>query len=83
MRSCTFTGHRPKSFSWKYDETVSEYLLLKEVLKKEIEKLLACGVTDFYSGLAQGVDTWAAQIVLQLRERNPGLRLHCVLPCRD
>lgn len=83
MRSCAFTGHRPKSFSWKYDETASECLLLKEMLKKEIEKLLDCGVTDFYSGLAEGVDTWAAQIVLALREKNPTLKLHCILPCRD
>lgn len=83
MRSCAFTGHRPKSFSWKYDETASECLLLKEMLKKEIEKLLDCGVMDFYSGLAEGVDTWAAQIVLALREKNPTLKLHCILPCRD
>lgn len=83
MRICAFTGHRPKSFSWKYDETASECLLLKEMLKKEIEKLLDCGVTDFYSGLAEGVDTWAAQIVLALREKNPTLKLHCILPCRD
>lgn len=83
MRSCAFTGHRPKSFSWKYDETARECLLLKEMLKKEIEKLLDCGVTDFYSGLAEGVDTLAAQIVLAQREKNPILKLHCVLPCRD
>ena len=76
MRSCAFTGHRPKSFSWKYDETASECLLLKEMLKKEIEKLLDCGVTDFYSGLAEGVDTWAAQIVLALREKNPTLTVN-------
>lgn len=81
--SCAFTGHRPQSFPWKYNETVQDCLLLKEILLKQIEKLIERGVMEFYTGLAQGVDTWAAQIVLQLRERNPGLRLHCVLPCRD
>ena len=24
---------------------------------------------------------WAAQIVLDLRENNPALKLHCILPC--
>lgn len=54
---------------------------LKAVLTEQIEKLAAVGVTDFYSGMALGVDTWAAISVLALRERNPAVRLHCVLPC--
>lgn len=54
---------------------------LKAVLTEQIEKLAAVGVTDFYSGMALGVDTWAAMSVLALRERNSAVRLHCVLPC--
>ena len=82
MKSCAFTGHRPKSFPWKHDESVDACLRLKEVLAREIENLIACGVTDFYSGLAEGVDTWSAEIVLSLREKNPAIKVHCVLPCR-
>jgi len=37
-------------------------------------------VTDFYSRGADGVDCWAALIVLGLRKENPALRLHCILP---
>lgn len=33
----------------------------------------------FYRG-ADGVDCWAAEIVLTMREKNPALKLHCVLP---
>ena len=80
---CAFTGHRPQSLPWKYDETAQECLLLKTTLTKEIEKLIDRNVTEFFSGLAQGVDIWAAQIVLALREKNPVLKLHCVLPCRN
>lgn len=83
MRSCAFTGHRPKSFPWKYDETAGACVLLKQTLAEEIKKLIDCGVTTFYSGLAEGVDTWGAEIVLGLREINPAIRLHCVLPCRS
>lgn len=81
--SCAFTGHRPQSFPWKYDETAQECLLLKATLTKEIEKLVDRGVTDFYSGLAEGVDTWSAEIALGLREKNPALSVHGVLPCRS
>lgn len=82
QKCCAFSGHRPKSFSWKHDETSPDCLLLKEILAREIEKLVARGVTQFYTGLAEGVDTWAAQIVLALREKNPALSVHCAVPCR-
>lgn len=40
-------------------------------------------MTDFFSGMALGTDTWTAMAVLNLRERNPAIRLHCVLPCEE
>jgi uncharacterized phage-like protein YoqJ len=50
-------------------------------MEEQIEKLIAAGVTDFYSGMALGADTWAAEIVLDLKEKHPGIRLTAVLPC--
>ena len=79
--TCAFTGHRPKSFPWKYNETAPGCVLLKEVLAKQIKLLADRGVTDWLSGMAQGVDLWCAQIVLDLRKENPALKLHCILPC--
>lgn len=79
--ACAFTGHRPKSFPWGYDENAPSCVLLKEVLASQISALAEQGVTDFLSGMAQGVDLWCAQIVLELRKKNPVLRLHCILPC--
>ena len=81
MKVCAFTGHRPKSFPWKYNETAPDCVLLKEVLAKQIKLLADRGVTDWLSGMAQGVDLWCAQIVLDLRKENPALKLHCILPC--
>ena len=78
--SCAFTGHRPKKFPWGYDESDSRCVELKAVLKQEIQKLVEAGVTDFYSGMAEGTDTWAALIVLELRKTNPALKLRCVVP---
>ncbi len=73
--------HRPNKFPWKYDEKDERCVALKAVLTEQIEKLAARGVTDFYSGMALGVDTWAAIAVLALRARNQAVKLHCVLPC--
>lgn len=80
--TCAFTGHRPKSFPWGYDETARNCVLLKETLAAQISALAERGVTDFLSGMALGADLWCAQIVLDLRKKNPALNLHCVLPCQ-
>ena len=79
--TCAFTGHRPKSFSWKYNEAAPDCVLLKKVLAEQIKALTDSGVTDFLSGMAQGVDLWSSQIVLDLRKNNPALKLHVILPC--
>ena len=78
---CSFTGHRPKSFPWGYDETASDCVSLKKVLAEQITVLADNGVTGFISGMALGVDLWAAQIVLDLQKKNPKLKLCCALPC--
>ena len=78
---CAFTGHRPKSFPWGYNENAPSCVMLKEVLAVQISALAERGVTDFLSGMAQGVDLWCAQIVLDLRKKHPAFKLHAILPC--
>ncbi len=80
-KSCAFTGHRPSKFPWRYDETDSRCVALKAVLAEQIAALAEAGVTQFLSGMAEAVDTWAALSVLDLREKNPAIKLHCILPC--
>ena len=81
LYTCAFTGHRPKSFPWGYDESAPSCVLLKEVLAAQISSLAERGVTDFLSGMAQGVDLWCSEIVLDLKKKNPALKLHAILPC--
>ena len=52
--ACAFTGHRPHKFPWKGDEADLRCVALKAVLAEQVEKLVAAGVTDFYSGMADG-----------------------------
>ena len=78
---CAFTGHRPNKLPWYYDEAASGCVALKAVLAEQIGLLAETGVTQFLSGIAEGIDTWAALSVLELREKDPAIKLHCILPC--
>ena len=81
--SCAFTGHRPSKFPWRYNEADSRCIALKSALAEQIRLLADAGVTQFLSGMAEATDTWSALSVLALREKNPVLKLHCILPCRE
>jgi len=81
--SCSFTGHRPRRLPWHYDETSEDCIQLKAVLATKITELVERGVTDFLSGMAEGIDQICAELVLEQREKNPALKLHCILPCLD
>lgn len=81
--TCAFTGHRPKKFSWGYDENSSDCIKLKLTLNAQIVALVNSGTVEFLSGMAEGTDTWAALAILALRQKNPTLKLHCVLPCES
>jgi len=52
--TCAFTGHRPHKFPWKYDEADPRCIALKAVLAEQVAKLVNMGVTDFFSGMADG-----------------------------
>ena len=80
--ACAFTGHRSAKLPWRYDETAPGCIALTAVLEQQVIALAEKGVTDFISGMALGTDMICAQIVLALRQKNPAVKLHCVLPCR-
>ena len=73
LHQCCFTGHRPE----KLKRTEAE---VKIALEKEILKAVDDGYMGFITGMACGVDIWAGQIVLKLRQSNPSLRLIAALP---
>ena len=77
---CAFTGHRPHKLPWRYNEADSRCSALTAAFASQLTQLVDAGVTDFYSGGADGVDCWASLIVLELRKKNPALKLHLILP---
>ena len=73
LHRCCFTGHRPEKLRRPVAELQSE-------LEKEIRQAIADGYTVFISGMARGVDIWAAEVVIRLREDGLPLRLICASP---
>jgi len=69
MLSCAITGHRPSIFSFKHDETAPLCNEIKLKLREQFANLYI-GVRCFYVGGAVGVDTWAAEILLEMRKQE-------------
>ena len=79
MKTCAFTGHRPKSLG--YPESDERCTALKQCIHSLIVRMIEEeGVTHFISGMAQGVDLYAAEIVLELKEQYPEITLECAIP---
>lgn len=70
---CCFTGHRPEKLHNSPEH-------IKELLKKAIEDAISCGYYVFISGMARGVDLWAAELVIEEKKHNPAIKLMCVSP---
>ncbi len=70
---CCFTGHRPQFLKRPEDD-------IKVDLENSILKAVSEGCTTFISGMAYGVDIWAAEIVVRLMERDPRLHLVAAIP---
>ena len=73
LRRVCFTGHRPE----KLDINEKE---VKNRLKKAIQEAVNNGYTTFISGMARGVDMWAAELVLEERKSNGDIKLICASP---
>ena len=70
---CCFTGHRPGKLHRSEEATIT-------ALSVAIDKAIAAGYTIFISGMAKGIDIWAAEIVLDRRSQNPDIKLVCAVP---
>lgn len=71
--ACCFTGHRPEKLS-------RSQWVIKMELEFQIRQAVADGFDVFITGMARGVDIWAAQIVLKLRNDGQNVKLICACP---
>ena len=78
---CCFTGHRPEMIPWIKNKESERYIKLKKILSDVIEETISDGYTDFYCGMARGIDTLAAEIIIEKITQNKNIHLHAALPC--
>lgn len=74
-KTCCFTGHRPEKIKEDID-------VIKANLAKEIKNAIELGYDTFLTGMAPGTDTWAADIILDLKKDNTDIKLICAIPFR-
>ena len=73
LRRACFTGHRPEKLDISEKEAKSR-------LRSAIQKAIDDGYTTFISGMARGIDMWAAEIVIEERKKNENIKLICASP---
>ena len=80
MKTVCFTGRRPQKLPWGYNESDERCKRLKNELIKNIKLAISEGATHFISGMALGVDMWAAETVIMLRNEGFDITLEAALP---
>lgn len=82
LQTCAITGHRPTRFKWKYNENNNGCKRLKKRMQDQFVLLYEKGVRQFWVGGALGVDMWAGEILLRLKEQPEysEIRLMVALP---
>ncbi|MBR1810118.1 MAG: DUF1273 family protein [Clostridia bacterium] len=68
-----FTGHRPEKLKLSEAE-------VKEFLEVQVRQAIDDGYITFLSGMARGVDIWAAEIVLKIKNEGKPTHLICCIP---
>lgn len=81
IERCAFTGHRPRSFPFGYDESSPEFESLMMKIKNCIIQVCNSGCRTFYCGMAEGVDLWCGELILEMKDRfEPPLKICAVVP---
>ena len=70
--ACAFTGHRPEKLEAP-EETVKKWL------EERIRQSIDFGYTDFITGMQKGVDLWAAEILIKIK--NEGVPIRIIAAC--
>jgi len=68
-KACAIVGCRPTRFKWKYNENNNGCKRLKRRVKAQLIILYEQGVRRFYLGGYLGLDLWAGELLLELKEQ--------------
>lgn len=70
-RACLVTGPKPTRFKFRYNETYALCKKIKKAMLGQFKRLYhEKGVRRFYVGGTIGVDMWAGEMLLQMKEQS-------------
>lgn len=78
--SCAITGHRPHKLPWGQDEETPSCKDFKIVLKIRAGLTILKGFDTFYTGMSWGVDLIFGEIIAELKNDFPNIKLIAVIP---
>lgn len=82
-KSLCFTGHRPNKL-FGYDLNNEGNIAICKKLYELCERAIVnAGVETFITGMALGIDQWAALVVFELKKKYPHIKLIAAVPCRS
>lgn len=79
-RTVCFSGHRPEKLPVNGDSGANVIRCLKSILYMEILESISAGYNRFITGLARGVDLWAGEILMELKEDGEKISIIAVKP---
>ena len=68
--TCAITGYRPSRFRFKYNENNKDCKRIKRRMEEQFSLLYQKGVHHFIVGGTLGVDMWAGEILLAMKEKS-------------
>lgn len=80
-KTCCFTGHRPSKLPWRNNEQDPRCRELGNKLYDIAEALYESGIRHYICGMAQGCDTYFAEVLIKLRDEYKDITLEAALPC--
>ncbi|MGN0613252.1 MAG: SLOG family protein [Porcipelethomonas sp.] len=79
-KTVCFTGHRPEKLPGGGDPDNPVIAAVKSMLYYQIYEAAEDGFEYFISGMARGIDIWAAQYVMEIKKKFPDIKLICAKP---
>ncbi len=75
------TGHRPIKLPWVYNERQLNCIRFKEDLKILFIGAIKYGLINFLTGMAEGFDMIATEILLDLKKTFKHIKVIAIIPC--
>lgn len=79
MKSLLISGYRSYELNI-FNQTDSKYLYLMKFIKNRLTTFIENGVEWFVIGGQLGIELWAGEIVIELQEKYPDIKLGVILP---